>query len=451
MQRDALDLSTMNIPQLFRKYFIPTLAGMLGNCALTAIDGIFVGQRVGSNGIAAVNIVWSLLMVLTGVGLMAGAGCSVAASVHLAQGREKAARINATQALAFVSFVVIAAVLPMVLFPRRTALLLGASEQLVPLVTEYMLWLVPGFLFEIWAIVGLFLIRLDGSPRLAMLCTLVPAAINIFLDWLFIFPLDWGLRGAAFATAIASTVGGVMAMVYLLGFSRQLRLYPLKMSRKSFLLSCRNIGWQCRIGSSAMFSELTMAILMFMGDHIFMRYLGEDGVGAFGIACYYAPFVFMVGNAVAQSAQPIISYNHGGKDHGRVAATERVALRTALLCGVLVTFVFAVFPKFLTGLFIDPASPAGRIAIYGLPRFASGFIFFIVNLTAIGYFQSIERVRPATVFALLRGFFFLVPSFLLLPRLLGHAGIWLAMPLSECLTTALIAWMYLKRHSERLS
>lgn len=441
----------MNIPQLFRKYFIPTLAGMLGNCALSAIDGIFVGRGVGSNGIAAVNIVWSLLMVLTGVGLMAGAGCSVVASVHLAQGRGKAARINTTQALAFVTAVVVAAILPMLFFPRRTALLLGASEQLVPFVTEYMLWLMPGFLFEIWAIVGLFLIRLDGAPRLAMLCSLVPAAVNIILDWVFIFPLGWGLRGAAFATAIASTVGGLMAFVYLLGFSRQLRLYPLKMSRKSFLLSCRNIGYQCRIGSSAMFSELTMAMLMFMGNHIFMRYLGEDGVGAFGIACYYAPFVFMVGNAVAQSAQPIISYNHGGNDSRRVAATERVALRTALLCGSIVTFGFAVFPRFLTSLFIDPATPAGVIAIYGLPRFAAGFIFFIVNLTAIGYFQSIERVKPATVFSLLRGFFFLVPSFLLLPRLLGHAGIWLAMPLSEGLTTALIAGMYLKRHSGRLS
>ena len=441
----------MNIPQLFRKYFIPTLAGMLGNCALSAIDGIFVGRGVGSNGIAAVNIVWSLLMVLTGVGLMAGAGCSVVASVHLAQGRGKAARINTTQALAFVTAVVVAAILPMLFFPRRTALLLGASEQLVPFVTEYMLWLMPGFLFEIWAIVGLFLIRLDGAPRLAMLCSLVPAAVNIILDWVFIFPLGWGLRGAAFATAIASTVGGLMAFVYLLGFSRQLRLYPLKMSRKSFLLSCRNIGYQCRIGSSAMFSELTMAMLMFMGNHIFMRYLGEDGVGAFGIACYYAPFVFMVGNAVAQSAQPIISYNHGGNDPRRVAATEQVALRTALLCGSIVTFGFAVFPRFLTSLFIDPATPAGAIAIYGLPRFAAGFIFFIVNLTAIGYFQSIERVKPATVFSLLRGFFFLVPSFLLLPRLLGHAGIWLAMPLSEGLTTALIAGMYLKRHSGRLS
>lgn len=445
MDRDALDLSRMNIPRLFRKYFFPTLAGMLGNCALSAIDGIFVGHGVGSDGIAAVNIVWSLLMVLTGVGLMAGAGCSVVASVHLAQGRDKAARINITQALIFVSAVVVAVALPMMIFPRRTALLLGASQQLLPFVTEYMLWLTPAILFEIWAIVGLFIIRLDGAPRLAMLCSLVPAAVNIVLDWLFIFPLHMGLRGAALATAIASTVGGLMAMAYLLGFARQLRLYPLKLSRKSFLLSCRNIGYQCRIGSSALLSELTMAMLMFMGNHIFMRYLGEDGVGAFGIACYYAPFVFMVGNAVAQSAQPIISYNYGGHDYGRVAATERLALRTAILCGAVVTFAFAVFPRFLTGLFIDPFSTAGLIAIDGLPRFAAGFVFFIVNLTAIGYFQSIERVKPATAFALLRGFVFLIPSFILLPLLMGESGIWFAMPLSEVLTTVLIVSTYLKR------
>lgn len=446
MERDALDLSTMNIPQLFRKYFIPTLAGMLGICALTAIDGIFVGHGVGSDGIAAINILIPVLMILTGVGLMVGAGCSVAASIHLAQGREKAARINVTQAMLFVTAVTVVVSVLMMLFPQRTARLLGASDNLLPLVVDYLLWFTPSFLFSVWTTVALFLIRLDGSPRLAMSCSLITAAVNIFLDWLFIFPFGWGVMGAAFASSIATVIGGIIAVVYLAGYARHLRLYRLKMSRKSFRLTCRNIGYQCRIGSSALLNEATMAMLMFMGNQVFMHYLGDDGVGAFGVACYYMPFVFMVGNAVAQSAQPIISYNYGGNDYRRVADTERVALRTALLCGVIVTFVFAVFPKFLTTLFIDPATAAGVITAEGLPYFAAGFIFFIVNLTAIGYFQSIERVKPATAFALLRGFVFLIPSFILLPKSLGSAGIWLAMPASEILTTLAIVAFYHAKH-----
>lgn len=138
-------------------------------------------------------------------------------------------------------------------------------------------------------------------------------------------------------------------------------------------------------------------------------------VGAFGIACYYMPFVFMVGNAIAQSAQPIISYNFGAGLHGRVAATERIALLTAVVCGAAVTLLFVYCPEWLVGLFVDPTVAAARIAIDGFPLVSAAFVCFILNLTAIGYYQSVERIRPATAFALLRGMIFLVPSFILLP------------------------------------
>ena len=213
-----------------------------------------------------------------------------------------------------------------------------------------------------------------------------------------------------------------------------MRLYPLKTSRKSLRLTLRNIGYQCRIGSSAMLGEATMAVLMFTGNRVFMHYLGDEGVGAFGIACYYAPFVFMLGNAVAQSAQPIISYNFGAARSDRVVAAQRVALLTAVSCGAVVAAAFIAVPRALVGLFLPLDDAAARIAVEGFPLFAAGFVCFVVNLATIGYYQSVERVRPATAFALLRGFLLLVPAFVLLPRLLGTPGIWLAMPLSETLT-----------------
>ena len=189
---------------------------------------------------------------------------------------------------------------------------------------------------------------------------------------------------------------------------------------------------------------------MFVGNLTFMHYLGDDGVGAFGIACYYIPFVFMVGNAIAQSAQPIISYNFGAGLHGRVAATERIALLTAVVCGAAVTLLFVYCPEWLVGLFVDPTVAAARIAIDGFPLVSAAFVCFILNLTAIGYYQSVERIRPATAFALLRGMIFLVPSFILLPRALGVAGIWLALALSEVATTVCIAVFYLWRQRETI-
>ncbi|MBO5157728.1 MAG: MATE family efflux transporter [Prevotella sp.] len=438
MKEDAIDLSSQNVFLLFGKYFIPTLLGMLSISAVTAIDGIFVGHGVGSDGIAAINLCIPLLMLFTGVGLMVGAGCSVVASIHLSRGRQKAARLNVTQAMVFVTLLALVPSVLILVFPETTAMLLGSSDHLMPMVVDYLLWFVPSLVFEIWLSVSLFIIRLDGSPMLAMLCNVVAAVTNVVLDWLFIFPLGWGVKGAAFATSLSTVLGGLIAVAYLLFYARNLRLCLIKRSVKSLRLSLRNIGYQCRIGSSALFGEATLAVLMFVGNQTFMHYLGDDGVGAFGIACYYIPFVFMVGNAIAQSAQPIISYNFGQGLGGRVRSTERVALATAVFCGLTVTMAFTFVPDLLVGLFINPQSPAARIAVDGFPYFSAGFVFFVVNISAVGYFQSVERVKPATVFSLLRGVAFLVPCFILLPRFIGVYGVWLALSLSEFATSVVI-------------
>ena len=409
MQRDAIDFGTVNIPSLFGKYFVTTLLGMVSMSAVTAIDGIFIGHGVGSDGIAAVNICVPVWMIFTGLGLMAGAGSSVVASIHLARGKIKAARLNVTQAILF-------------------ARMLGSSEHLMPLVLDYLLWIVPALPFQMWLSVSLFIIRLDGAPQYAMWCSVVTALINTVLDWLFIFPLGMGVKGAAIATGISIVIGGCMGIGYLLLRARIVRLIKLKMSRKSMRLSLRNIGYQCKIGSPALLGEATIAVLMFMGNQVFMRYLGDDGVGAFGVACYYTPFVFMFGNAVAQSAQPIISFNYGAG--------------TAIVCGFVGMMLFMLLPGPLVGLFIGQEGNAARIAIDGLPLFALGYIFYVTNVASIGLLQSLENMKPAMLFACLRGLVFIVPSFIIMPRLLGDAGIWLAMAVSEALTTAAIALYY---------
>lgn len=381
-------------------------------------------------------------MLFTGVGLMVGAGSSVVSSIQLSRGKSKAARINVTQAILFVTIVALIPSVLMMAYPSATARMLGASEHLTPMIREYLLWFIPSLMFQMWCSVCLFIIRLDGAPRLAMMCNVTAAIISVLLGWLFIFPLGWGLMGAAFAATIGLFVGGLIGLVYLFRFARKLRFYPVKWSVKSLRLSFRNLGYQCRIGSSALLTEATLATLMFVGNQVFMKYLGDDGVGAFGIACYYIPFVFMVGNAIAQSAQPIISYNFGLGYRKRVVATERIALLTSVVSGIVIMAAFSLFPHILVGLFINPNNPAARIAIEGYPYFSTAFIFFILNLTVIGYYQSVERVKPATLFALLRGFIFLIPSFLLLPEILGNNGIWLALSFSEVLTTVTILIVY---------
>lgn len=438
MKRDAIDFESNDIGRLFRQMLVPTLLGTLAMSAMTVIDGVIVGHGVGAIGVAAVNIVVPIYLIMSGIALMVGAGSSVVSSIHLSQGKLKVARLNVTQAMLVSAFMVALIGLLILIFPRQTALLLGASPTLLPHVLDYMLWLMPGFVFEMFGMIGLFVIRLDGAPRYAMWCNIIPAVLNAILDWVCVFPLDMGVKGASVATSLCMTLGGVMSLWYLIWRADSLRLLLPKRSLKSLLLTLRNVGYQCRIGLSSLLGELSLATLIFVGNLVFMRYLGDDGVGAFGIACYYMPFFFSVGNSIAQSAQPIISYNYGAERWDNVRRVRRLLLATSLAVGVVVAMIFTLLPEPLVTLFVDADSGAGRIAIEGFPYFAAGIIFFILNVAIIGYYQSIERIGRAMTFVALRGLVFIIPAFLLLPQLWGVPGIWLAMPAAELATLLVI-------------
>lgn len=432
--RDSIDFGSTNIAALFRKLLIPTVLGMIFSAFFVITDGIFVGKGIGSDALAAVNITAPLFMITTGIGLMFGVGASVVATIHLSRGKTKVANINMTQALVFSSLLILLLSALCFTFPEPVGKLLGSSERLLPAVVEYMKWYVPFLVFYLLLNAGMFFIRLDGSPVYAMMCNAVAAVVNIILDYVFIFRLGWGLMGAAFATSLGTMVGGVMVLLYLLCFSHTLRLYRVKISRKSLQLTFRNIGYMVKLGSSAFISEASIACMMFLGNYVFIRYLGEDGVAAFSIACYFFPIIFMVYNAIAQSGQPILSYNFGIGNKKRIRQTLRLMSKTALACGVCFFVVTILFINPIVSLFIGPGNGAYQIAARGIPYFAVGFIFFAANMVGIGYYQSVERAYRATVITLLRGVVFMLIGFLLLPLLLGIKGIWLAVPLAELLT-----------------
>lgn len=442
--KDSIDFGSMNVSTLFRKLLVPTVLGMVFSAIFVITDGIFVGKGIGSDALAAVNITAPLFMITTGIGLMFGVGASVVASIHLSQGKRKVASINITQALAFSAFIILVMSGLCFYFVEPLARLLGSSERLLPAVVEYMVWYVPFLVFYVILNAGMFYIRLDSSPNFAMLCNAIPAVINIILDYIFIFEFGWGLMGAAFATSIGITIGALMTLVYLTRFSRFISLYRIKLSKKSMLLTCRNIGYMIKLGTSAFISEASIAVMMFLGNYAFIRHLGEDGVAAFSIVCYFFPIIFMVYNAIAQSAQPIISYNFGANQQERVRQAFRLSIRTALLCGVCFFIITALCSANIVSLFIDRSYHAFDIAVNGIPYFAIGYIFFAINMVGIGYYQSIEQARRATIITILRGVVFMLIGFFGLPPVMGIPGIWLAVPLAELLTFLTITGIYLK-------
>lgn len=442
--KDSIDFGSMEISTLFRKLLIPTVLGMVFSAIFVITDGIFVGKGIGSDALAAVNITAPLFMITAGIGLMFGVGASVVASIHLSQGKRKVASINVTQALVFSTLLILIMSAMCFYYIEPLAKLLGSSDRLLPLAVEYMAWYLPFLVFYEILNIGMFCIRLDGSPTYAMMCNAVAAILNIILDYIFIFEFGWGMMGAAFATSLGTVVGGLMTLIYLLKFSRSLHLYRIKLSIKSMMLTLRNVGYVIKLGSSAFISEASIACMMFLGNYVFIHYLGEDGVAAFSIACYFFPIIFMVYNAIAQSAQPIISYNFGAGQPDRVRKALHLAIRTALICGISFFIITVLCRQNIVSLFIDRSYAAFDIAVNGIPYFGVGFIFFAFNMVGIGYYQSIERGQRATIITLLRGVVFMLIGFLVLPKILGVPGIWLAVPFAELLTMLYIIGIYFK-------
>lgn len=436
----------MRISRLFVRLFVPTLITMMFTALFNLADGIFVGKGVGSDALAAVNIVAPLFLISTGIALMFGTGASIAAAIHLSRDNAKAARICTTQSLIAGTVLMIAVAMVVYAAPRWAGEVFGSSERLMPLVQDYMLYIMPSMVIMILNIAGVFIIRLDGAPNYVMTVHVVGSLLNIFLDWLFIFPLQMGIKGAAIATSLTEAIVGLLTLYYILCRARALRFYRLRCSLKSLRLSLRNVGYMVKMGASTFVGETAISCMMIAGNYMFITRLGEDGVAAFAVACYLFPLVFMFGNAVAQSAQPIISFNHGAGNGARIVSTLRLSLMVAVACSLLTTMGDIWFCRWVIGFFLDSGSRAWEIAAEGFPLFSASFVFFALNLVLIGYFQALEQARAAIIFMTLRGYLLVIPAFALLPTLFGTAGLWLAVPLAEVLTFIVIVAYIAQKH-----
>lgn len=432
--RDEIDFGTVPVVKLFRMMFLPTLIGMISMVVLNITDGAFVGHGVGSDALAAVNIAAPIFMITGGIGMMFGIGGSVVAQVHLSRGNVKAARINATQAIggAFLIGLVIGVL--MLTNLDTTCRLFGSSEELLPMATHYLRWIAAFQPLIIIGNVGLFMIRIDGRPKVSMWANLAASIANIFGDWYLIYIAKLGLEGAAIATSVSFAIAGIAVLIYMLKFSKTLTLYKLKLTRKSAQLTWRNLKYQMKPGSSAFLGEMAIASVLVVGNYRFIKYLGEDGVAAFSVACYCTPIIFMLGNAIVESVQPIISYGHGAGLQSRVRQSLKVAVIATVVGGIFITLFMILCADAIATLFLERHCNTWELSTYGLPFFSLCCIPSCLNLVIVGYYQSIERGIMASVITLMRGIIFLVPAFILLPMLFGTIGLWLALPVAELAT-----------------
>lgn len=433
-----MDLGKDNITRLFLRYLLTTLAGMVFSSVFVVADGIMVGSGVGADGLAAVNLISPLFTLSTGLGLMFGMGGSVLASEALGSGHIKQARTYTffTLKLAMISSLLTLTFL--LIFADETLSLLGVPEDLSDKASQYYYPLIPAIFFNVLMTAGLFFIRLDGAPSFAMICVAISSIGNIFLDWLFIFPFGMGMFGAAFATTLSQVAGfGIMAY-YIARRARIFRFSVMKTQTsevKIFPLTGRIMS----IGFPAFLGDLSISFMVILGNFVFNKYVGVDGIAAFSVVCFIYPIVFMAYNAVVQSVQPIISYNY--RQHLRRACQAlKLSLLTIAVCGIVFSGIAWFWSENLVSLFLEKGTIAWELAARrGVGMFGTGFLFFGMNILLIGYMQSIGIVKQAIFLTVLRGGIITAIAFVLLPFIWGNNGIWLAVPVAEMISFVFIS------------
>jgi putative MATE family efflux protein len=318
---------------------------MLVSSAYNLTDQVFIGNVVGILGNAATGITFPVSILCIALTQLAGVG--TVAHFNICMGRK-----NETEAKGFIGtgltmvvaigLLLMAAVL---LFKTPLLILFGATENILPLAESYLAITGMGIPFLLFSGMASLLIRSDGSPSYSMICTLTGAILNVALDWLFMYPLGWGLPGAAIATVISQVVSFVLAAAYFTRFK------AFKIERTIFGLKTKYVPGIARLGSSNCINQLMLMLVAIVLNNS-LRYYGalsaygsEIPLAVSGIIVKISHVLGAFAVGIALGCQPIFGFNMGAKNFGRLRETYKKALTVSLCVCVLAFLGFQFFPR----------------------------------------------------------------------------------------------------------
>lgn len=408
------------------RFAMPTIIMTVFLSLYTMVDGIFVANFVSSDALGGLNLVIPALSVLVSLSVMISAGGSVVISRKLGEGREDEARRDFSFLVALTALSGVVVTILALIFAHPVLLMLGATENLYPLAEQYYqvlaLFAAPCLLqvqFQYFFVTA-------GAPTLGLTCVVAGGVSNVILDYVFIVPMDLGIRGAALATGIGYSIPAVAGLVWfacsrkgLLHFTRpRFRLETLRESVVN--------------GAASMMINLAGATVTWLYNRIIILYLGEIGISAATIVLYARYMFNSVLSGYSSSVAPVISYNYGKKDFRQVKLLFRTSLKVVLAGSGLVLTASVVLSNAVAVLFAGGEPELAALARHGIMLFSFSYLFNGVNTFAATLFSSLSSGRLSAFMAFLNTFVFLVGAMLLLPRLgLGADGVWLAVPVAE--------------------
>lgn len=407
------------------KFVFPSIVMMIFTSVYGVVDGIFVSNFVGKIPFAAVNLIMPFLMILGTLGFMIGTGGSAIISKTLGEGdKEKA---NQYFSMLIYVIIVLGAVLTALglIFMRPISILLGANGEMLENCVLYgnliITALIPYMLLNSFQ--SFFVAA--GKPQLGLGATVAAGVTNMVLDFVFIVLFQWGIAGAAIATAISQLVGGVIPLFYFSSKnSSSLHLGKTKMYWKILLKTCAN-------GSSELMTNLSMSIVNMLYNYKLMEYIGEDGVAAYGVIMY-VNFIFVsifLGYSIGSA--PIVSYHYGAKNNSELKNLFHKSLGFVSVVGVVLTVLSISLSGVLSSIFVGYDAKLFEITQHGLIIFSISYLICGFNIYGSAFFTALNNGAISAAISFLRTLLFQIASVMILPLILGLDGIWLSITCAE--------------------
>lgn len=407
------------------RYTLPTIVMMIFTSIYGVVDGIFVSNFAGKIPFAAINLIYPPFMVIGAIGFMMGTGGSALVAKIIGEGDRE--RANSTFSLVVYTTIVVGIVISSALFVflEPVARLLGAEGEMLDYCVRYGRIIAPALpMFLLQGMFQPFMVAAD-RPSLGLVISLCAGCTNIVLDYLLIVPCGMGLEGAAIATAISQCVAGVVSLVYF--GHRNNSLLRLGRTRWDGGALCQT----CLNGSSEMATNVSSSIVVMLYNYQLLRYIGEDGVAAYGVIGYVLFIFIAIFLGYSTGSAPIVSYNYGAKNHAELRGVVRRSGRIILLLSVGLTIVAEVLAAPLSRLFVGYDEGLFQLTRRALSIYSLSFLLCGANIYASSLFTALNNGVISAVIAFSRTLIFECSAVLLIPLLFGIDGIWWAITFAE--------------------
>ncbi|MGI6075301.1 MAG: MATE family efflux transporter [Pyramidobacter sp.] len=431
------------IPRLILHFALPATVGVLANALYNIVDRVFIGHYAGANGLAALSVVFPIILLVVAFSALIGVGTASQISRDLgAENRERAEIAFGNGIVA--SLVFLAATMPPLLLNIPAIVrLCGATERIAPLTETYLKITGPAIPVQFLGMVLMSAMRAEGHPRHAMWAMVLSSLLNVALDWWFIAGLGMGVAGAAWGTAGAQ----FFAFLWLLAFY-VLRRGALRLSPDRLRPRAQVLAETCAIGLSPFLINVFFSVMLVAFNLLLRRYGGERAISAMGIFFGLDSLLFMPVTGIGEGAMPIIGYNYGARRWDRLRSTVKIALAFSVGYYILSEAAAMIWAEQLASFFTDGdaelialAARCMRIGYAALPFGAAAVI--------VGYaLQALGRARTSFYFNMVRQLV-AIALLVVLPRFLGVDGVWITFPAID-VVGGLTAMLLLRREARKL-